>query len=798
MKRDEMKSNGIRLAFYMIWTIVTFFSGTSLAGINEPTALIQSGISARALVLDPEDSNILYCLVSEKNFGISNNKYSVHNRVPAKSVDGGATWMQMTDGLPLEKLCQQRNRYDILVGTAFASQTLYFTTQTDITENTVYRMDLSLGKWEQVGESHDMIHCLTVKPDDPEVVLISLGREPGNSIRRSADGGKTWSIVFDVTSAECLAFSPADYNLVLAGTSHVDHRIIKSSDAGQSWQVISGDGVFGSGIRQVTSDPLDPDIIYVATYSNNYPYQFRKTVDGGVHWANFGPENPTPAHGIYINPSDPQNIICKYYPNVAYYVTHDGGENWKVSLGGIKNPYYTTYLMENLVISLDHPPVIYACGGGLLKSYDEGDSYELLSPYFLESESFAHKTYVCHSDFNKLVTVIDGVGIFKSDDFGRKWVSAINGINTIKANLDISWDAADLNKMYLIGIYNGMNHNLYSSLDAGASWTKLNPEYDIRRVFTSQSKANCVYAIRVVSYGETTNAVIGRREALLKSDDNGQTWVNVTPPGLGIITGFIDSPTDVSILYSLGILVDGDPDQKLRLYKSLDMGENWQETELWQQDLEYWSINGIIMLNHQNPDEIMTEDYYSLVISRDGGTSWSKIDNPNFKGGYDDRSILFDNYRQDTLYADGYRSVDNGQTWSDEPVFSPIYSDAASGLLIDDHGNCMTIQDTPPRICLGGLNVIPEMGSSLMVYAFAQDSDPFDYVTTVKVLYDNEFLGYGWTLYDNGACCDYEDGFFVLNYPLAPCELSNIELQLLAKDRFGNSSTAWPSITISK
>jgi photosystem II stability/assembly factor-like uncharacterized protein len=95
------------------------------------------------------------------------------------------------------------------------------------------------------------VHHVTVHPDDPDLVYVSLGTAsltsrggPHGGIARSRDGGRTWEKVeTDYTRATIVP--PTRPDLLLAGPAPRvgrDGRIVSSRDGGDTWEP-AGDGI---------------------------------------------------------------------------------------------------------------------------------------------------------------------------------------------------------------------------------------------------------------------------------------------------------------------------------------------------------------------------------------------------------------------------------------------------------------------------------------------------------------------------------------------------------------------------
>jgi len=128
-----------------------------------------------------------------------------------------------------------------------------------------------------------------------------------------------------------IAISPHDHNVVYAGSQHV-HR---TTDGGQSWQVISPDLTLDDKTRQQRSGGLTPDNVGVeyagvvfaiaesprekgVIWAGTNDGQLQVTRDGGGHWTNVTPNIPgLPRWGTV------SNVEPSRHDNGVAYVTFD-------------------------------------------------------------------------------------------------------------------------------------------------------------------------------------------------------------------------------------------------------------------------------------------------------------------------------------------------------------------------------------------------------------------------------------------------------------------------------------------
>lgn len=183
---------------------------------------------ATALIMDPQNSNILYA--SFWSVGIF------------KSTDGGDTWTKMMNGLPADAdYAGVSTRFALAIshpagqGAVLYTGFDYVTTGGDYHPSRVWKSVDEAATWTQLpaGTGVDSVedYCggqcfydnvVAVAPDNPNVVY-ALGQwnysvESGG-IYRSDDGGNTWKDIGFYTHPDfhAFAFDPRDSNMILMG-----------------------------------------------------------------------------------------------------------------------------------------------------------------------------------------------------------------------------------------------------------------------------------------------------------------------------------------------------------------------------------------------------------------------------------------------------------------------------------------------------------------------------------------------------------------------------------------------------
>lgn len=356
----------------------------------------------------------------------------------------------------------------------------------------------------------------------------------------------------------------------------------------------------------------------------------------------------------------------------------------------------------------------------------------------------------------RLIAVADGATIMTSDDEGQTW--------------DISLNPADLTNNYnlktvyfideLTGFIGTGYNTIIKTTDGGLTWSlKFEEESSNQSIKISDiCFMNSITGFALGGYGlflktnnrgETWSQMdtvlisesdfhkIDNNKAYitshipdrwLKTDNGGQTWAlevhSGTPPGEEISNiYFLNDSTAVASFVN--------PETFCQIYKTRNYGETWE--------LIYSPIGGIISTYFDFSDNLhgialclSAASYCSLLVTDDGGDSWTEITQPiNWNNLYVTCYI-----NQGTVFVAGNlgkinKSVDAGLTWtniSSLQVCGNIddvqFANANTGFLKAGGGYCENIQSNLYCTTDGGANWnnVPDLPTVPLAFYFFSDS----------------------------------------------------------------------------
>lgn len=234
----------------------------------------------------------------------------------------------------------------------------------------------------------------------------------------------------------CIAFHPTNKNIMYIGAA--SGGVWKTENYGKNWRPLTDD-LASILVSHIAIDPISPNIVYYA--SGDY--------DG----------NTGPFLGIFKSVN--------------------GGETWEqTSLN--KDPNFQNSRLKKIIINPKNTKEILTFGfNGVWKSVDAGTTWTHKAINNVHdaaiAENFTNDIYLVGR-----VNTSNTTGAQKSTDFGTTWDTLSVGVASIAnqfSRFAITVSKADPNYVYIVGAsamngrYGGF-HSIYSSIDAGKSWTK--------------------------------------------------------------------------------------------------------------------------------------------------------------------------------------------------------------------------------------------------------------------------------------------------------------------------------------
>jgi photosystem II stability/assembly factor-like uncharacterized protein len=554
-------------------------------GVNwTPLTDYQQSMAMGAIAVDPANPNIVYAGTGEATYSGS----SWYGRGLLKSTDAGATWTQITNGLPNSTYFSRikiRPNHSNEILAALGSSGLY--KSTNYGEN----WSILVG-----GRCDDVVFTFTGD------TAFAVGS--GTGFRRSTDGGQTF-IAFGTglvlatrTHFDLCLSSPAFMYAAVHGSGTVN--LFKSTNYGANWTQLSTSSEFQNQGGQAWYDlycrvnPANPNSVYVGTID------VWRTTDG----TNFT-DITNGYSGGYVHVD--QHFLF-FHPSQAntFFVCNDGGI-WKTTDNG--NSF--TNLNQNLTLTQFYRIAASPfTPSRILGGTQDNGTQQTYSALNWAAAYGGDGGEVCFNPFdaNYIIGETQNGGLFRTANGGSSWSQATNGINQ---NENVTWVAPIIAHPSISGTFYVARQSVYRSTNNGASWTAIS------------SSVNGNSAVREMAISETNPSILYATtgSSIFLSTDGGSTFTNKTTglPGR-TITSVNVHPDDenIAILTFSGFGTN-------KVYKTTDMGDSW------------FSINGnlpdspvndaFIYKEASQPNTYFVATDIGVFLTQDDGTNWVELPN---------------------------------------------------------------------------------------------------------------------------------------------------------------------------
>lgn len=578
--------------------------------------------------------------------------------------------------------------------------------------------------WMNMGlEKSSHIAEIIIHPSNPDIVWVAVmgnlySENEERGVYKTTDGGRTWDRVLYIDAATGvidMVINPQNPDIIYAASYEklrtpwtfepggVKSRIYKSLDGGIKWKIISGGGFPDGPLGRIGIDLQynNPDVV-VAVVQNlnlkegvdpNAPVPFDeftdhsfdnlvggeayRSFDAGKTWERLNDPEKTDVSGkaaysfnkICVDPDNPDKI---FIIGAGMSYTLDGGKTWPLGRAGDR---FRTNFGDNRTLWIDPRDgnhMFLGSDGGIYETWDGGKSMmhyhhlPLGEIYMVEvDKQVPYNIYIGLQDHE----------VWKGPS--NSWSGEVSDEDWVIVGM---WDGMyckvdpDDNRWLYFTSQFGAHHRVDQATGERVSISPVPPEGGERYRYTWNTP--------LVLSPHNSKVLYTGGQMLLKSEDRGDTWKEISPDlsyndKVKIAgTGHVMYCTIVSIDESPlepGLIWVGTDDG--RIHMTRDAGKNWTE---FTKDLEKigmtherWTAR-VAASKHEKGRVYIAKNGYRnddmkacLYTSDNYGKSWRDISS-NLP--LSPINVVFEDYKNPDLLFVGndmgvFYTLDRGDSW---------------------------------------------------------------------------------------------------------------------------------------
>ena len=547
-----------------------------------------------AVVIDPRDSDVVYVAAHGPLWSAGG------DRGVFKTVDGGENWeriLEIDEDTGVNEVVMHPDDPDLLLASSYQRRRHVWTLINGGPGSGIHRSTDGGATWTEISAglpSEDMgkigIAFSPARPDTVYAIIESDG--PGEGTYRSTDFGVSWE-----KRSSYVAGSPQYYNELIADPAHpdrvysMDTFLMVTEDGGASWNRV------GSAHKHVDEhalwiNPDNPDHIITGNDGGIYD-----TYDRGANWRHVEnlpitqfyratPDNAEPFYNVYGGTQDNSTLGA---PSRTTYNYGIANSDWVVTLGG--DGFKTQ-------IDPDNPDIVYSqLQYGMLARFDRSSFERVMVTPMPGAEEDDYKWnwnsafIISPHDPKRLYFAAEN--IFRSDDGGNSWrkfspdltrqidrnelevMGRVWSVDAVAKNDSTSMYGSiiSLSESTLQEglIYAGTDDGLIQVTDdSGETWTRRDSFGKVPDMTYVSDVAASLHDVDIVFATFDNHKRGDYKPYVYKSTNRGRSWSSITGdlPERGSAHTIVQDHVDPELLF-VGT--------EFGVFFTQDGGENWHE-----------------------------------------------------------------------------------------------------------------------------------------------------------------------------------------------------------------------------
>ena len=436
--------------------------------ISDSTAVID-------VVLNPINTNILFAASWERTRQPWERDYGGVTSGVHRSMDGGDTWVNITNGLPVSDT--ETGRIGLAISESSPS-TIYASYTTNSITNTfdgLYKSTDNGDSWSQVayGAISDVnasfgwyFGNLRVNPTDPNEVYVL-----GQKLYKTTNGGNNWTQEYSMhVDHHSMEYSRNNNNFILTGN---DGGAYLSENGGSSWTHF--DNLPITQFYNIEVDDSNPARMFGGAQDNN---TLRTTTGSDNDWHSI-----LGGDGFQVNvdKNNSNNVYAEYQWGNLYRSTN-GGDNMYWATDGIGYDDRTNWNTPVEISPFDTNVLFYG-SNKLYKSIDKAVYWNAISDDLTSgphpSGSTAYGTLTCiaasFQNLDVIYTGSDDGNVSVTFDGGANWQSIDDDLPNRFVSQIAMHPNDDLTAYVTFSGYRSIDYtpHIFKTVDGGQNWTDI-------------------------------------------------------------------------------------------------------------------------------------------------------------------------------------------------------------------------------------------------------------------------------------------------------------------------------------